>query len=85
MGPLPRRPGTALADAAQQLEIGIKELQAKLAKLEEAKTDQELKDKKALQETKLQAELGRGIVLVEEAETFAGCLGSVVGGRSRGL
>src|SRR5437660_1489556 len=60
----------ALGDAAKQLEIGIKELETKLTRYDEAKTDQELKDKKALQETKLRAELERGIVLVEEAETF---------------
>src|SRR5262245_30360093 len=61
----------ALDDAAKQLEIGVKELDLKLVKYDEAKSEQELKEKKALQEAKLKAELERGTVLLEEAQTYA--------------
>ena len=61
----------ALDDAAKQLDLGIKELDLKLVKYDEAKTPKELQEKKALEEAKLRAQLDRGIVLLEEVQTFS--------------
>lgn len=62
----------ALDDAAKQLEIGVKELDLKLVKYDDAKTEKELKEKKALEEAKWKAELDRGVILLDEAQTFVG-------------
>jgi hypothetical protein len=60
----------ALADAAQQLEAGIKELGLSLVKYDDAKDPKELKEKARLLESKVKAELERGIILMEEIQTF---------------
>jgi hypothetical protein len=61
----------ALDDAAKQLETGVKELDLKLVKYDDAKTPKELKEKKDLEDAKLRAMLDRGVILLEEAQTFS--------------
>src|SRR5262249_32198605 len=61
----------ALDDAAKQLEIGVKELDLKLVKYDDAKTPKELKEKKDLEDAKLRAMLDRGVILLEEVQTFS--------------
>jgi hypothetical protein len=64
------RARAALEDAAKQMEAGVKELELRLVKYDDAKTDKELKEKRALEEARLRAELDRGILLLEEATTY---------------
>jgi hypothetical protein len=61
----------ALSDAAKQLEIGIKEIDLSLVKYDDAKDPKELKEKAKLLESKLKAELERGIILLEQIQTFS--------------
>jgi hypothetical protein len=62
----------ALDDAAKQLENGVKELDVKLVKYDEVKTDKERKEKAALEEAKLRAQLERGVILLDQAQTYLG-------------
>jgi hypothetical protein len=62
----------ALDDAAKQLENGVKELDVKLVKYDEVKTDKERKEKAALEEAKLRAQMERGVILLDQAQTYLG-------------
>jgi hypothetical protein len=59
-----------LEDAVKQLDVGIKELDLRLVKYDEAKSKKELDEKKALEEAKAKAELDRGVLLLDEASTY---------------
>lgn len=59
-----------LEDAVKQLDVGIKELDLRLVKYDEAKSKKELDEKKALEDAKAKAELDRGVLLLDEAATY---------------
>jgi hypothetical protein len=59
-----------LEDAAKQLQAAAEELDLRLVKYDDAKTEKEKAEKKALQEAKLRAELEHGITLVNTAQTY---------------
>jgi hypothetical protein len=61
---------TLLEDAAKQLKAAADELDLRLVKYDDAKTEKEKAEKKALQEAKLRAQLDYGINLLNVAQTY---------------
>jgi hypothetical protein len=59
-----------LEDASKQLKAAAEELDLRLVKYDDAKTDKEKAEKKALQEAKLRAQLDYGINLINVAQTY---------------